>query len=490
MLPHTKNTSQKKRKTTERRLPLGSFHPSKENVMMPYLPQTETEIREMLSDIAVSGIDELFRDIPDSVRLKRPLELPEGKSEFEVVRELAGLAGKNRTDAVSFLGFGSYDHLIPSVVDHLVSRSEFYTSYTPYQAEMSQGILQAIFEFQSMITELTGLDVSNASLYDGHTAAVEAASMALQVSKKRDTILYSSTIHPFTKDVLHTHFHGMDVKLMSVDERGGVLGREDLERKLTDRVAGVIVQSPNVFGFLEEYSGLADVLHANGTLFVISANPLSLGLLKSPGEWGADIALGDVQPFGLSRYFGGPTAGYIAAREELLRRMPGRIVGRTLDRDGKRAFVLTLQAREQHIKRERATSNICSNQALAALAATVYMTVLGKTGIREAAEQNLQKAHYLCRRLVSETDAALLSERPFFNEFTLTLPGESGTDGGGTVSTVLNGMRKSGILAGVAAGRYFPQYPHCVTVAVTEKRTKPELDAYVNAFSAATGGKA
>lgn len=448
--------------------------------MIPYLPHTESEIREMLAEIGVSDLEALFEDIPRTVRLDRPLGLPDGLSEYEVLSTLSKLAAENRTDYVSFLGFGCYDHIIPSVVAHLTGRSEFYTSYTPYQAEMSQGMLQAIFEFQSMIAELTGLDASNASLYDGATAAAEGASIALQSAKKADTVLYSSLLHPFTKEVLRTHYRGRGVKLVELEEEDGVTSRADLLAKLSAGTAGVVVQSPNALGYLEDFTGWADSIHDAGALFVISANPLSLGAVRSPGEWGADVAVGDVQPFGLAQNYGGPSAGYIAVREPLLRKLPGRIVGKTVDRDGRRAFVLTLQAREQHIRRERATSNICSNQALAALAATVYLSAVGKEGLREVARQNMLKARFLFDLLSAEVGVKPLYDRPFFNEFTITL----GSHG---AAEVADAMRGKGFLAGVETGKFFPRYGNALTVAVTEKRTRGELERYAAALREVVG---
>ena len=446
--------------------------------MNPYLPHTEQEIEEMLSVIGGKSLDDLFVDIPQAVKLQRQLDLKQGLSEYEVTLRLRALAERNSSKAISFLGCGCYDHLIPSTVRHLISRSEFYTAYTPYQAEISQGVLQAIFEFQTMICEITGLDVSNASLYDGHTAACEAAVIALNSVRKTDTILYSQTLHPFTKDVLATYFKGTEVHLQEIAQQEGVTSLADLKDKLSSRVAGVIVQSPNFYGCLEDYSDLTEAVHANKSLLIISSNPLTLGLLKPQGEWGADIAVGDTQPFGLSATFGGPSVGYIAASRALLRKLPGRIVGQSLDRDQKKAFLLTLQAREQHIKRERATSNICSNQALAALATTVYLATLGKQGLKQLALLNAQKAHYLYKRLADELSLKPLYPQPFFNEFSLRLPAEP--------ATLLGRMEEEGIFAGLELARFYPErarraeFADVITVAVTEKRTREDLDRYVD----------
>jgi glycine dehydrogenase subunit 1 len=443
--------------------------------MIAYLPHTDEDIEAMLDVIGVTDIDQLFADIPRELILKKPLQIPAGLPEHEVYRRMQALAGLNRVQNVSFLGCGSYDHIIPAVVSHILSRSEFYTSYTPYQAEMSQGFLQAIFEFQTMICELTGLEVANASLYDGHTAAGEAAVLALNSVRKSDTILYSSTIHPFTRQVLRTHFSNLPVHLEEIPAKNGTTDLEEMAAELRPGVAGVILQSPNYLGYVEDLSGLAEKLHDNGSLLILSANPLSLGVLKPAGEWGADIAIGDTQPLGLPSYFGGPSVGYITATEKLLRKMPGRIAGQSIDQEGKRAFLLTLQAREQHIKRERATSNICSNQALAALATTVYLATLGRQGIREVADQNTQKAHYLYGRLVQETPAEPLFDRSFFNEFPLVLSRKA--------ADVLSRMEELGFYAGVDLHRLDPSIPEgTLMVAVTERRTREEMDSYVEAL--------
>lgn len=445
----------------------------KEQSMFPYLPHTEQDVEAMLKEIGLGNIDELFSDIPPDVVLTKPLNIPSHRSEYEVSRVLSDLAGKNRSGMASYLGCGVYDHIIPSVVRHITSRSEFYTAYTPYQPEFSQGLLQAIFEFQTFICELTSLDVSNASLYDGHTAAVEAANIAVNSVRKSDAILFSATLHPHTKQVLHTHFSGSGISLVEVRQENGAIALDDLEQKLTDRVAVLITQTPNFFGCLEDYAEITEMVHGNGSLLAVSSNPLSLGLLKSQGEWGADIGFGDTQVFGLHPYFGGPSAGYIAARQDYLRKMPGRIVGQSVDNEGRRAFLLTLQAREQHIKRERATSNICSNQALAALATTVHLAAVGKEGLKEAARQNFQKAHYLYGRLVSELPLRPLYNQPFFNEFSLVLDNKD-------PEKVLAAMEEEGILGGAALKAFYPDlFPNALIVAVTEKRTREELDRYV-----------
>ncbi|MFW6344015.1 MAG: aminomethyl-transferring glycine dehydrogenase subunit GcvPA [Sediminispirochaetaceae bacterium] len=445
--------------------------------MNSYLPHTKDEVRDMLEEIGAESIDDLFADIPEKIRFDKPLDLPKGFSELETYRRLLELADKN-IHAVSFLGAGSYDHIIPSTVPAIISRTEFYTSYTPYQPEVSQGVLTAIFEFQTMMSELTGLDVPNASLYDGHTASYEAASLAINSTKKTDTILYSATIHPYTKEVLRTNFADLGIKLVEIPEKEGTVDVSAVKENLTSSVAALLVQSPNIYGLLEDYSGLSDLLHENKSLFIVSSNPLSLGVLKSQKEWGADIAIGDTQPFGLPSYFGGPSVGYIVASAKLMRKMPGRIVGQSKDEDGKRAFVLTLQAREQHIKRERATSNICSNQALAALATTVHLATVGKEGLKGIARQNMHKAHYLYDKMERELPVKAYSKGPFFNEFTVELPKPA--------AEVVKAMEKDGFFAGVPLVQLDPSMAETLlTVAVTEKKTKEQMDRYVESMKGA-----
>ncbi len=442
--------------------------------MFPYLPHTQEEIDAMLRSLGHPDLESLFSDIPDDLKLKGPLRLPDGLAEYDVLREGRRMAESNLSGALSFMGCGSYDHVIPQTVKHLLARSEFYTAYTPYQAEIAQGMLQSIFEFQTMICELTGLDVSNASLYDGATAAVEAAVMAVNSSPNDgDTILYSATLHPFTREVLHSHFANTKVKLLEVGEKDGVVDREDLLRKLGSGagVAGVICQSPNWYGCVEDYEGFADAIHEKEALFIVSSNPLSLGLLKSQGEWGADIGIGDTQPLGLPQSFGGPSVGYIGAREKLLRKMPGRIVGQSIDVDGKRAFLLTLQAREQHIKRQRATSNICSNQALFALASSIYLATVGKEGLREVCAINMENARHLRNLLTAIPKVRACHEKPFFNEFVVELPMDA--------ETVCARALEQGILAGVPLCRVDARADkHKLLVAVTEKRTATEMERF------------
>jgi len=449
--------------------------------MSAYIPHTAKDHEEMLSFLGIGSVLELFSDIPEEIMEKEPMGIPGGVSEYEAMHMMKGLAAKNRTDLVSFMGCGSYDHIIPAAVGGLISRGEFLTAYTPYQAEISQGILQAIYEFQSMVCELTGLDVSNASLYDGHTAAVEAAVIALNSGAKKDTILYSATLHPHTIEVLRTYFEDLPVILEEIPETSCVADLNALFARLDERVGGVILQTPNIYGLLEDYSGLAEKLAEYKSLLIISSNPVSLGLMKTPGEWGAHIAVGDLQSFGLPSCYGGPSVGYIAASAKYLRRLPGRISGRTVDRQGERSFVLTLQAREQHIKRERASSNICSNQALAAVACTIHMALIGRKGLIEAAKQCMSRAHYLQNKIKSDLDIGLLHDKDFFHEFTLELPCEA-------AALVREIADDAGFLAGIDLGhlRGKPE-SNQLTIAVTEKRTKAQMDEFTAALGRCTG---
>ncbi len=437
-----------------------------------YVPHTEDDIKAMLAAVGAHDIADLFADIPKEVTLQGGLAIPEGMSESEAFSYMERLSLMN-TKCIPFLGCGIYDHIIPSAVKQVAATPALVTAYTPYQPEISQGVLQGIFEFQSMVCRLTGMQVSNASLYDGHTAAAEAAAMALQSKRKSTDILVSQTVHPFTRRVLETYYRHSGISVQVIPSQSDVTDMENLASMINADTACVILQSPNIFGILEDFTGAADVVHQHKALLVISSNPMTLGVCRSQGSWGADIAVGDTQPFGIPASFGGPTVGYIAATEKLLRKMPGRIVGETTDADGKRAFVLTLQAREQHIKRERATSNICSNQALAALASASYMALAGPAGIREAGEQCFSKAHFLAAELQERTQTLRYSQAPFFHEFTLDFSSKP------RAKAFLEGMLDRGIAAGVHLGDLASEFDGLVAVAVTEKRTREEIDRYV-----------
>ncbi|MCL6547936.1 MAG: aminomethyl-transferring glycine dehydrogenase subunit GcvPA [Alicyclobacillus sp.] len=454
-----------------------------------YLPHTPEDRRRMLEAIGVSDVSELFRDIPDEVRMKRPLNLPEGQSELELDRHMRRLAEANQdvSRLVSFLGAGSYEHFRPSVIDAIVGRSEFYTSYTPYQPEISQGMLQATFEYQTMICELTGMDVANASMYDGPTALGEAALVCCNTTG-RNRLLVPESLNPEYRSVVATYAAGQSVDLATIPCPNGVLEVSELARCLDSSVAGVLVQYPNFFGCVEDLGAIAEAAHRAGSLVAVAAYPIALGWLRSPGALGADLVVAEGQPLGGSLSYGGPYLGIMAARQAFMRHLPGRIVGQTTDAHGRRGFVLTLQAREQHIRREKASSNICSNQALNALAAAVYLSWLGPRGLRELARHNYHKAHYLASRLAALPGVRLAFNRPFFNEFTLRLPKP--------VAELQQRLQSKGYLFGLHLGaafgrRYTPAEERTATacwradledavlVAVTEVRTRAELDGLV-----------
>jgi len=440
------------------------------NMKYPYIPSTPEDEQEMLKAIGLNSLDDLFSDIPEEFRLKRELDLPESKSELEVRSYLNQLARKNcsTSEMVCFLGAGAYDHYIPSVVNNIISRSEFYTSYTPYQPEISQGTLQYIFEFQTLICRLTGMDVSNASLYDGGTAITEAALMAASYTRKGD-LLVSKAVRPEARQILKTYAHCQHLNVIEVEIKDGVTDLEDLEKKISDNTACVIVQSPNFFGIIEDLKAIGEVAHkGKKTVFIASVDPISLAILKKPGELGVDVVVGEAQGMGIPLSFGGPYLGFIAARNEYLRKMPGRIVGKTVDRNGKRSYVLTLTAREQHIRREKATSNICSNQGLNTLAATVYMVTMGKEGLKEVALQCIKKAHYAFEKMTASGKYKPLFNKPFFKEFAVT----SDID----PDTITEALKKENIIGGYHLGKDYPQYKNAVLYAVTEKRTKEEID--------------
>jgi glycine dehydrogenase subunit 1 len=436
-----------------------------------YLPHTEEDRREMLQSLGMQSIEELFADIPDNVRFNRPLDLPKEMSEAEVKRHLQQLAGKNVSldNKLCFLGAGAYHHYIPSVVDAIISRSEFSTAYTPYQPEISQGVLQAIFEYQSLICELTGMDVSNASMYDGPTAFAEAAMMACAATR-RTKVLVGHAVHPEYRKVLLTYAKGQNVSVEEVPQANGVTDLAALQEQLDHQVAAVMVGYPNFFGNIEDLKALASLAHENQALLIVACNPLALGILESPGACGADIVVGDGQPLGNAISYGGPYVGFLATTKEYVRRVPGRIAGQTKDQDGKRGFVLTLQAREQHIRREKASSNICSNQALNALAATVYMSYMGKQGMREVAYLNLQKAHYAQKRLTQIAGVEAVFTSPFFNEFLIRLPKP--------VSEVNAVLLENGIIGGYDMSRNYPEFANCMLVAVTELLSKEDIDFF------------
>lgn len=436
-----------------------------------YLPMTEEDKQQMLQTIGVQSIDELFADIPESVRFQGEYNIKRAKSEPELMKELMALAAKNvdiKTHP-SFLGAGVYDHYIPTIVDHVISRSEFYTAYTPYQPEISQGELQAIFEYQTMICELTGMDVANSSMYDGGTALAEAALLSAAHTKKKKVLL-SSAVHPEYREVVKTYAKGSGLEVVEIPYENGVTNIRVLQEEMDEDVACVIVQYPNFFGQIEPLKDIEPIAHAHKGMFVVASNPLALGILTPPGQFGADIVVGDAQVFGIPTQFGGPHCGYFAVKSALMRKIPGRLVGQTTDEEGRRGFVLTLQAREQHIRRDKATSNICSNQALNALAASVAMTALGKRGVKEMATMNIQKAHYAKEAFVNAGFHVVFSG-PFFNEFVVRL--------NKPVAEVNKKLLEKGIIGGYDLGRDYAELQHCMLIAVTELRTKEEIDMLV-----------
>ena len=432
--------------------------------MYKYFPHTEDDLQAMLAKVGVKSLDDLYAQIPDSIRFKGNYELPRAECELEV-RQLFERLGEENKQLTCFAGLGVYDHYTPAVIPSLLQRSEFLTSYTPYQAEISQGTLHYIFEYQSMMAELTGMDISNASMYDGSTACAEAMMMAVAAGKKVNKVLVSGCLNPLTFKVLQTYALHQGIELEILPIKDGATSLDDVKAKLGEGgVAGVIVQQPNVYGIVEDFTGFAEACHEKKALFIMDSVAADLAVLKTPGEWGADIAVGDGQSLGIPMQFGGPYVGYMCCTEKLIRKMPGRIVGMTKDNRNQRAFVLTLQAREQHIRRQKATSNICSNQSLMALFVTIYLSLMGKQGLKEAAQLSYAGAHYLCDELLKTGRFSLVYDQPFFNEFYVKYDGD--------VDTLYQRFIDAGFLGGV-------KFDNGILFAVTEKRTKEEIDNLV-----------
>jgi glycine dehydrogenase subunit 1 len=434
-----------------------------------YLPNTPEQRRQMLEAIGVGSVEELFSYIPEKLHLNRPLNLPHPLAEARLIAHMEELSGRNNVGAVNFLGGGIYDHFSPSAIDHVLTRSEFYTAYTPYQPEVSQGTLQAIFEYQTMICELTGADTANASLYDGATAMAEAAIIALSTTRK-NKLLVAATMHPWHRRVLATYMDDQGAELVEIPAEDGRLDLTALKSMLDKDTAAVMVQSPNFFGILEDLPALGKLMAEGKALFVVSTDPISLGLLEAPAKHGADVVIGEGQSLGLAQSFGGPLLGFMGATEKLTRRIPGRIVGQTTDSHGRRGFVLTLQTREQHIRREKATSNICSNQALCALASSVYLSLMGPKGLKEVARQSLLKAAFAREQLTKIEGVELAFAGPWFKEFVLKLPQPA--------AQVIDSLLDKGYYAGIDLGRFFPGFTHHLLVAVTEKRTRAEIEGF------------
>ncbi len=443
---------------------------------MAYYPNTDDDRRDMLAAVGVTDFEELIKDIPREIRLKGDLNIPPAMSEYEVTKHVSALAGKNvnTQDAVSFLGAGAYDHFIPSAIGAMLGRSEFYTAYTPYQAEVSQGTLQSIYEYQTMICRLTGMDVSNASLYDAGSGLAEAALMAVSHTGRKK-IIAAHPIHPFYLRVVKTYVHGQGFEIVEIPAREGVADLDTAKKAVDENTAALLVQQPSFFGTLSDVFALGEIAHAKGALYVVDASPISLGLLAPPGEYGADVVVGEGQALGIPQSLGGPFLGIFAVREALIRRLPGRLAGVTVDTEGKKGYVLTLQTREQQIRREKATSNICTNEGLMMLASTIYMSLMGKNGIREVAEQSGAKAHYLAEQVAKVPGFAVKYKQPFFNEFLISTPVPA-------ADLVKAGLKKK-ILAGVDVETLYPSEIGLL-VAVTEKRTRAELDEYVDLLKA------
>lgn len=438
---------------------------------MPYNFNTPEDTQAMLSSIGADTVEELFDSIPEALRLRRLLNLPPAMTEIELSQHMGQLADKNlhSQNAVCFLGGGSYDHFIPAAVDALASRGEFYTSYTPYQPEVSQGNLQCMFEYQTLICQLTGMDVSNASLYDGGSAVTEAALMALSVSRGRKKVIVPDTVHPEYRQILETYLQNIDAVMVCVPCPSGVTAPEDLASAIDDETACVVVQHPNFFGCLEDVEKLAAAAHEHKATCVVSADPMSLGILRRPGDLGADIVVAEGQGLGNPMSYGGPYLGIMACKDSFLRRMPGRIAGQTVDHHGQTCWVLTMQTREQHIRRDKATSNICTNQGLFALRASIYLALLGPQGLREVGTLCAQKANYAANVVTADSRFTRAFSHPTFKEFVVR-------DRDAKVQELLENAESHGVLAGVPLGQWYPHLEDCLLVAVTEQRTKQQID--------------
>lgn len=443
---------------------------------MTYIPNTDADRKAMMEAIGIGSVEELLTVVPDDVRLDGLLDLPPALSELELHDTMGEMAARNGSAdrMASFVGGGMYDHFVPSAIGHLAGRSEFLTSYTPYQPEVSQGTLQGIYEFQTMICELTGLEVANASMYDGASATAEAAMLARSATG-RDRVILAGSVHPHYVETVHTYAHGPGIEVETLPCPNGALDPDLLASALTDDTACVIVQHPNFFGCLESMGDLERVVHGAGALLVMAVDPISLGVIESPGAYGADIAVGEGQSLGNQASFGGPALGFFAARDRFVRRMPGRIAGQTIDQEDRRGFVLTLQAREQHIRRDKATSNICTSQQLNALMATIYLSLIGKEGLKQVAELCLHKSHYAAARIADLPGYELAFDRPFFKEFVVRTPADPGE--------IVTRLADGGILAGIDLGR-FPSLgiEDGLLIAVTERRTRAQIDRLVEAL--------
>ena len=445
---------------------------------MPYISNTNSEREMMLAEIGVKNFKELLINIPSKFQLDKPINLDEAYSELEITSKISELAAKNKGNANSFLGGGIYDHFIPAAVDHIVLRPEFHTAYTPYQAEVSQGTLQYIYEYQTMICNLTGMDISNAGMYDGASAAAEAILMAARKTKKFKAIL-AGTINPLYLEVIKTYTEGVGIELIVIPHKDGLIDLDELKANVDDETGCVLLQTPNFFGNIEDAFAVEEITHSTKkALFIVAADPISLALLNAPSEYRADIVIGEGQALGNAMNYGGPLLGFLATTSKLARTMPGRIVGATLDADGIRAYSLTLQAREQHIRRAKATSNICSNQALCSLTATVYMCLMGREGLKEVADHSVTKAHYLAKEISKLDGFSMAFEVPFFKEFTVKTPI--------TASEIITKLESKNIFPGIDMKQF--GYDNMLMIAVTEKKRKCDLDELVNSLREVTNG--
>jgi glycine dehydrogenase subunit 1 len=446
---------------------------------MAYIANTPEDVRVMLDTIGLDSLDQLFDMIPREFRLERPLAIPAALGEVELTSHIGTLLSRNIGADLRpcFLGAGCYDHFIPAVVDSLASRGEFYTAYTPYQPEASQGTLQATFEYQTLIAELTGMDVSNASLYDGGSAMAEATLMALTATRRLGRVVVAGSVHPEYRQILTTTLANLEPELVTIPAQSGRVDPAAVTGAITNDTAAIVIQFPNFFGQLEDVQSLVDAAHRKGALAIVSVDPISLGLVRRPGDYGADIVVAEGQGLGNPMSYGGPYLGIMACREEFVRKMPGRIVGQTTDKAGRRCWVLTLQTREQHIRREKATSNICTNQGLLALRASIYLAFVGPSGLTQAAELSARKAHYAAEQLAKVPGLAIAFDGPFFKEFVV----RSKTD----PVALLAEVGRLGFHGGVALGRWYPDLADGILVAVTEKRTKAEIDGLATAYSLA-----
>lgn len=443
--------------------------------MKQYIPNTSDNVHEMLQAIKVSSVSDLFADIPESVRLSKPLQLPQGMTEPELIEHVTALANQNvAISQRSFLGAGAYNHFIPSVIPYLTQRGEFLTAYTPYQPEVSQGTLQAIFEFQTLICQLTGMEVANASMYDGASSLAEAVLMAHRITKRTKVLLIEG-IHPLYERVLRSYTQNLPIDLITLPTEDGTVALDLLTRSIDAQTIAVVVQNPNFYGVIQPLAAIKSAIADPKVLFITAVTEgISLGILQAPGACGADIVVGETQSFGIPLSFGGPYAGFFAVKRDYMRVMPGRLCGVTTDKNGKRGFVLTLSTREQHIRREKATSNICSNQALCALTASIYLSMLGKTGLRTVAEQNLQKAHYLFNKLIAIPGITAAYQKPFFNEFVLKTPIPA--------HQLLGDLNSAKFIAGLDMARFFSDRPNELLICATEVNHRADMDEYASAI--------